>query len=165
MLDIIDVAFFLILYPNAKGYRNGWFNVKCSRNTEWQCVDEEIIDNKDYLRTSGTSKETFLFSDTGLTNEKINGITIFYYAQQDYSRANSCFEAMIRSNRRDYLSGNQLCVGNSWQYVSHTYELNPATGLQWTASEVDSLEAGMHALNPNGGGKISQVYVLVEYEG
>ncbi len=154
----------LALYPNGKGYRTSWTNVQCSSGVnEWKCVSETTANSTDYLKDSGTSKETFAFSDTGLSGKQINSVTLFYYAMWNNYKSNSCFEAMLRIRGKDYLSGTQMCVGSSWQYVSHTYTKNPATNLPWTIAEVDALEAGMHSLNPDGGARISQVYAVVEY--
>ena len=151
--------------PDGAGYRKGWANVGCSSgSSEWQCVDEDPADTSDYLKTSGTRKETFTFDDTGLADETINSVTIYYYAKEHNKQANSCFEAMTRSGSTDYLAGTQMCVGSSWEYVSHTYTTNPATGSAWTVAQVDALEAGMHGLNPDGGGRVAQVYAVVEYE-
>ena len=154
----------MILYPNGQGYRRGWQNVNCGSDfNEWKCVDETVPNANDYLKNSGIAKETFTFSNTGLLSEKINSITLFYYARWDNFQSNSCFEAMIRYKGIDYLSGNQMCVTNSWKYVSYTYTKNPGTNLPWTIAEVEALEAGMHSLDPNGGGRVSQIYALVEY--
>jgi peptidoglycan/xylan/chitin deacetylase (PgdA/CDA1 family) len=155
----------ITIRPNGYGYRTGWTNVNCASGfSEWQCVSETTYNTTDFLKNTGTAKETFAFSNTGLTTEKINSITLYYYASRNLYLYNSCFEAMIRYNERDYLSGTQMCVGTFWQYVSQKYEKNPATNLPWTVAEVEALEAGMHALDPNGGGRISQVYAVVEYQ-
>ncbi|MCX6747189.1 MAG: MopE-related protein [Candidatus Pacearchaeota archaeon] len=154
----------MIIRPNGYGYRTGWTNVNCpSGYNEWQCVSDTTLNINDYLKDSGTAKETFTFSNTGLTNAKINSVTLYFYAMRNLYSYNSCFEAMIRYGNRDYLSGSQLCLGSSWQYVSYIYNKNPATNLPWTISQVEALEAGMHSLDPNGGGRIAQVYAVVEY--
>jgi len=108
--------------------------------------------------------ETFVFSDTGLSQEKIKSITIFYYARLYLGTVNSCFEAMIRQGQVDYYSGVQMCADTEWDYLSFKYTENPATGLPWTVEEVDNLEAGMNSIEPNAGGSVAQVYVEVEYE-
>lgn len=156
----------LKIRPNGQGYRTGWTNVNCPsgyNSNEWQCVNDANTETYDYLKNSGTEKETFTFSNTNLNNVQIKSVTLYFYATRNLYSYNSCFEAMIRYGGRDYLSGNQLCVTNSWQYVSHKYTKNPATNLPWTITQVEYLEAGMHSLDPNGGGKISQVYAVVEY--
>ena len=152
------------LRPNGQGYRTGWTNVGCSSgSSEWQCVDEDPASTSDYLYATGTGKETFTFSNTGLSSQSINSVTMNYYAMQHNSASNSCFEAMTRSGGTDYLAGTQMCVGSNWSSVNQIYSTNPATGSAWTVSEVDALEAGMHGKNPNSGGRVAQVYAVVDY--
>lgn len=151
--------------PNGQGAHTAWTNVNCGSGTnEWQCVDENPASTSDYLRATGSQKETFAFSNTNLTNVlSINKVTIFYFAMRHTSSSNSCFAAMTRSGGLDYLSGVQMCVSTSWVYRNHTYTTNPATGSAWTVAEVDALEAGMYGLNPNDGGRVAQVYAVVDY--
>lgn len=150
--------------PDGQGYRKGWGVYGCSGGTsEWDCVDEDPYDTDDYLKNTGTAKETFTFDDTGLSSETINSVTMYYYAMWHNKVANSCFSAMTRSGSTDYISGAQMCVNDSWQYKSHVYSTNPATSSAWTVSEVDNLEAGMRSTNPNGGGRVAQVYAVVDY--
>jgi peptidoglycan/xylan/chitin deacetylase (PgdA/CDA1 family) len=156
----------LIIRPSGQGYRKDWTNVNCQTGTgEYRCVMYPVADSRVYLKDSGTGKETFTFSDVSLPNKTINNLTLFYYAEQNSNQSNSCFEAMTRAKSQDYLSGVQLCVNSnsSWKYVSYTYTKNPATNFPWKVSEINTLEAGMHSLDPNGGGRISQVYAVVDY--
>ena len=134
----------------------------CSSGTnEWQCVDEALANTGDYLYSTGNNKETFTFSDlSGVLTVK--SIMLNYYASR-YSSSDACFEAMIRSNGIDYSSGVQKCLGSSWATVYQSYTTNPATGSAWTIAEVNALEAGMKGLDPNGGGKVSQVKAVVSY--
>jgi peptidoglycan/xylan/chitin deacetylase (PgdA/CDA1 family) len=153
----------ITLNPNGQGYRKDWTNVGCISSREWQCVDESSINNSDYLRDSGTSRETFTFTDINSPVVQINNVTLFYYSMWDSSKSNSCFGSLIRARNSDYVSGKQMCSSSSWAYLSYSYSKNPTTGLPWTLAEVNALEAGMYSLNPNGGGRVSQVYAVVEY--
>lgn len=154
----------LTIRPNAQGSYTGWANVGCSSgSSEWQCVDEDPASTADYLRTTGTSRETFAFGNTGLTSETINSVTLYYYAMRHNGASNACFKALVRSGGVNYLGGTQLCTGTNWSYVSQTFATNPATGNAWTVSEVDALESGMQGVEPNAGGRVAQVYAVVDY--
>jgi hypothetical protein len=154
----------VIIRPDGQGRRKSWKNVNCKkRYSEWECVAGETPNTDTFLKDSRRKKETFTFTDTGLTNQTITKVTLFYYAMINSKDHNACFEAMTRSRRRDYYSRVQMCATEDWQYLSHTFETNPKTKKPWTIQEVDDLEAGMRSKNPRGGGRISHVYAVVEY--
>ncbi|MDD9952777.1 MAG: hypothetical protein OXR66_00405 [Candidatus Woesearchaeota archaeon] len=160
------VADSVTIRPDGAGAWKQWRHVGCSSgNNEWQCVDEVTLDTSDYLRTGGTRKETFTFGSTGLSTETVNSVTIHYVAMRHNNNKNRCFEAMTRSGGTDYLSGTQICTDNSWDEYTHVYTTNPATSAAWTVTEVDALEAGMRGLNPNNGGRVAQVWAVVDYTG
>lgn len=164
LFSSLALADAVTIRTNGQGAHTAWTNVNCNSGTsEWQCVDENPASTSDYLRATGSQKETFAFSNTNLTNVSINNVRIFYFAMRHTSSSNSCFAAMTRSGGVDYLSGVQMCVSTSWVYRNHTYTTNPATGSAWTVSEVEALEAGMYGLNPNDGGRVAQVYAVVDY--
>ena len=153
-----------VLRPNSQGYYASWSNLGCSSGiNEWQCIDEILPSTTDYTYTSGNGRETFKFSNLNLTSEAINSVTLYYYSMQHNNPNNACFGAITRTNGIDYLSGNQLCTNSIWDYQSHTYTLNPATETAWTSTEINNLEAGMYGLNPHAGGRIAQVYAVVDY--
>jgi len=51
----------------------------------------------------------------------------------------------------------------SWQYYSEGYRMNPVTEDRWTVDEVNNLVAGMTPHWLNGGGKVAQMKIYVEY--
>ena len=164
LVAYVAYAATVTIRPDGAGANSGWTNNGCSAgSSEWQCVDEDPASTSDYLSATGTAKETVTFSDTGLTTQSVNSVTLFYYAMQHNSANNACFEAVVRSGSTDYLAGTQMCASSSWSYLNHAYSTNPATGSAWTISEVDALQAGMKGLNPNGGGRVAQVYAVVDY--
>ena len=150
--------------PDGPGYWRDWTNAGCGSGfDEWMCVDEDPASTADYLHAAQNQKETFNFGGTGLTTQTINSVTLYYYAMQHQRSQNSCFEAMARSGGTDYFGGTAMCGGASWGYVSHTFTTNPATGQPWTVAQVDALEAGMRGTGANNGGRVAQVYAVVDY--
>ncbi len=154
----------LTIHPDASGARTAWSQQGCSgAGNHWSCVEETPVNTSDYLFATGTGKETFTFDNTGLSTESINSVRIYYYLMQHNSASNACIGAMTRSGGIDYQTGTQMCGTANWTAVSHLYTTNPATSSAWTVTTVDALEAGMYGLNPNGGGRVAQVYAVVDY--
>ncbi len=148
--------------PDSQGYYSGWSNTGCTSGSEWQCVDEAPANTSDYLYTSsGTTRETFGFQDTGLSSETINSVTLYYYAKR-YASNRYKFQPLIRSGTTNY-AGSTFSTTSSYEYYSQTYTTNPATGSAWTASEVNNLQAGMVSNNSNPGAYVAQVYAVVDY--
>ena len=149
--------------PSSQGNYAQWTNTNCgSGSSEWECVDEDPADTFDNLYTGlKNNHETFAFQDTGLTTESINSVTIYYYGQRVNSNRYK-FQPLVRASSTDYL-GSVISLTASYAYYNKTYTTNPDTGNQWTISEVNSLEAGMKSYSDNYGGRIAQVYAVVDY--
>jgi len=159
----------LTIRPTSQGLYHAWNNVGCSAGVnEWQCVDENPASTVDYLwSTTSGAKETFNFTDTGLTTEKIYSVDVYYYAKR-YSSSRIYFASLIRANSKDYSSGGNLYAYSSYYYTKKSFDKNPATNSSWTVSDVDNLEAGMW-LNPAtssyfNGAYIAQLYADVDYD-
>ncbi|MCA9486410.1 PKD domain-containing protein [Candidatus Woesearchaeota archaeon] len=152
------------LYPTGQGSYSQWTNVGCSSGSlEWQCVDETPASTSDYLSTKkGNTLESFTFSSTNLSNVEISNITLMYYAMQE-APSKKCFEPLLRISGTDYTAATQ-CTSSSYAYYVQSYTTNPATGLAWTLSELNNLEAGMESASSSGGGRVAQVFVIVDYE-
>ena len=153
----------LTIRPNAQGYYSGWTNFGCSSgSSEWQCVDENPANTSDNLYISSKNKyESFAFQGTGLTYETINSVTLYFYGQR-YSSNRYQFQPLIRSVTTNYL-GSLKSLTSIYAYYSEAYTTNPATGSAWTVAQVDALEAGMKSYSSSYGGRIAQVYAVVDY--
>jgi hypothetical protein len=153
----------LTIRPDAQGTYSSWTNSGCT--TGYDCVDEASASTADYVQTgTNNAKETFTFSNSGLEYgaDTINSVTLHYYAERVKAQ-DSCFSPMVRMFGTDYLLGSQICTTSSFGDYSHTYTTTPAFGSEWNVNSVDSLEAGMYALDPNGGGRVAQVYADIDY--
>lgn len=153
----------LTIWPNAQGYYSAWTNAGCgSGSSEWQCVDENPANTSDNLYTNAKNTyESFAFQDTGLTSETINSVTLYFYGQR-YSSTRYQFQPLIRANSTNYLGSLKSLTAN-YTYYSQAYSTNPATGSAWTIAQVNALEAGMKSYSANYGGRIAQVYAVVDY--
>lgn len=151
----------LTIRPNGAGYYSVWSSAGCTN--DWECVDEATPSTSDYVYASKNNyKETFAFTDTGLSTGTINSITLYYYAKY-YSSTKKQFEPMIRSGSTDYYAGSAFTATSSYATYSKTYATNPATGSAWTIAEVDALQAGMRTYTSGGGAYVAQVYAVVDY--
>jgi hypothetical protein len=150
--------------PNAQGYYSAWTSTSCGTGSnQWQCVDEASYNTTDTLKTTSTQKDTFNFSDTGLSGVTINSVTLYYYAQWNTKAGDSCFNALLRNGSTDNTSASAMCTNATWGYKSVTYAANPFTRSAWTVAAVDALQAGMVGASTNGGGIVAQVYAVVDY--
>lgn len=157
------IAATVTIRPNAQGVYSAWGNVGCSSSSEWQCVDENPANTSDYVNTTIASTfESFNFSDTGLaSNETINNLTLYYYAQR-VSSTRYRTNPLIRIGGTNYI-GTLMSFTASWAYYPRVYTKNPATGTWWTTADVDALEAGMRSYTSTPGGRVAQVYADVKY--
>ncbi len=153
----------LTIRPDGQGAYTQFVNVGCgSGSSEWQCVDEVNVSTSDYLyKRNNNRRESFTFSNTGLTDEEINSVALYYYAYR-YNSKNYKMQPLIRASSTNYY-GSVINLGSSYAYSSQVYSTNPATGSAWTISEVNALEAGMRTYTSNGGARVAQVYAVVDY--
>ncbi len=152
----------VILRPNAQGVYDSWTNIGCTNSSEWDCVDEASPNINDSVYSNvNNAKESFLFSDTGLTTEKIFSVTLKYYGV----RYGNSFYAypLIRVGLTDYIGG-LFAFAYSYAYRNGLYTKNPATNADWTIADVDNLQAGIASRSIYGGGKVAQMYAEVEYD-
>ena len=150
------------LRPNGNGYYSAWVNVGCNSTAEWDCVNEASASTSDYLYTSRTNaKESFQFTNTGISGAVINNVTFYYYAKR-YNPSKYKIRPLIRINSTNYF-GNVIVLGSSFSYKNQIFIQNPATGSPWTISDLNNLEAGMNTYSSNPGGYVAQVYAVVDY--
>ncbi|MDZ4228604.1 MAG: hypothetical protein U1E54_05160, partial [Candidatus Levybacteria bacterium] len=72
------------------------------------------------------------------------------------------FQPLVRSNGINYI-GSLKGLTSNYDYYSEVYTTNPSTGSAWTIAQVDALEAGMKSYSSKYGGRIAQVYAVVDY--
>lgn len=162
LMASFSLAATITIRPNGNGQYSAWINSGCISTAEYQCVDETPAITSDYLYTASASvSESFGFQDTNLTNVTINNIVVYYYGQR-YSTSRYKFQPLLRISGADYL-GSVKSLTATYAYYTETYNTNPATGSAWTIAEVDALQAGMKSYSSSYGGKIAQVYIVVNY--
>ncbi len=166
MVVSVAAADVLKIRPDGQGSRKQWTNINCpGGDDEWQCVDEEILNNTDRLEaTDDNKKESFTFGDTGLTTETINYLKLVFDAKWIDS-SNKCFTPVIVINSTGYqLWNDTICLTSTPDKYQVQVDNNPATGSAWTVGEVDDLVAGMTTGTTNSGGSVRRMFVNVNYD-
>jgi hypothetical protein len=159
-----------IIRPDGQGAYSAWTKSGCTYG--WQCVDEVTANTTDYIYKAGVGTETFTFQNVSIpVNRTINSITLYYYGEDYFSGGNYylSFKPMVRIGSTNYL-GSWKTFSDTWSYKSYTMTTNPSTGSAWTVSQLNDLQAGIYGYTFRmgdeyvyGGGKLAQMYVLVDY--
>ena len=126
-------------------------------------VDEEELDIGDYITESSTTfamRAEFDWTETNFSNEIINSVTFYFYIDAD-----GVDISLSRNSggTTDVMSSGQTPAG----WVSKEYTTSPQTSLEWTPSEINSLDYGFRIAS-DGVGKptrnVYMVYAVVDYD-
>ena len=97
-----------------------------------------------YLHATAVGqKETFVMSDLVSTSGTVKGVAVQNIAVKESSTARN-FRGVVRLGGADYTapSGPSEPWQGGYRPAQGIFEVSPATGTTWTASEVNSMEAG-----------------------
>lgn len=164
LLSGLAAADTLVLNPNGQGAYSAWSNYGCgSGSSEWQCVDEyPSPDTTNYLYVYPTNRyESFVFPDTGAEHKTVNSVELHFYGRRGILSSFE-FQPFVRVDGQDYL-GSAIELTSTYTDYAQAFDYNPDTGNAWTQDDVDSLEAGMKSSSSTYGGRIAQVYAVVDY--
>ena len=145
------------LRPNAPGATQNWD----AEGGDYTRVDEASSDGDTtrlYTPTNGRVA-TFNLDASGLSGVAITGVTV-YINTRSLDAIDNTVQLVVRTGGTDYFSSDKVYNSTSYHLESATWSTNPNTGMAWTISEVDALEAGMKRIS-GGGQAVTQVYVEV----
>jgi len=130
------------LRPIGAGSSTQWIP---SAGSNWDCVDETPPSATDYI-SSTTAGALDLYDIAPLpggvsSSATIRSVTVTAYAQRA-GLTTSNFYDVIRINGSNYFSP-QFGAGAVYSPYSYIMDLNPATGVTWLFSEVNTIEAGV----------------------
>lgn len=111
--------------------------------TALAAVTENPPDSDTSYISSATPGDSSTFTLTNLSGTpSVSGVQINALARKD-AAGTRVMSPVIRISGTDYLTG---AVGqfDSYTYGMFGYELNPATGVAWTASGINGIEAGVN---------------------
>ena len=132
------------LVVTGDGAASDW---TASAGADWQCVDEiPPTDDTDYI-SSSTPGQISLFA-TGSIPAGVGAVLAVYavYRGRKDDAAVRQIRNVVRTGGVNYNSATDTI---SSSYVNHTstiYELNPNTGLAWTAGEANGAEIGVEEI-------------------
>ena len=152
------------LRPNAAGQYADWSTEYPAGTAHWDCCNDNPPDgDSSYVETSLASwrREAYNLQDHVGTGT-INWIRIYARARLSSSGLNN-IRTLIRTYGTNYESGD-IPLSTSYQTVSAQYATNPSTGLAWTWTEIDALQAGASAQRVGSVNvRMTAVWVEVDY--
>ena len=147
-----------ILRPDGAGTYTQWTVVGASSN--WEAVDDEITDeDSTYVSGEDSQRDTYALADFGSDAATIHNVTLYVRARKE-TTGRLDISILTHGTLYDITKTSDLTT--SYKDFSHTWENNPATGEDWTAEEVNALQAGVYTTywDPT---RVTQVWVAVNY--
>lgn len=145
------------LRPNAAGTTMGWN----AEGGDYTRVDEASSDGDTTRLYTPTANAvaTFNLDASGLSGVTITAVKV-YINTRGLDPISNVVQLAVRTGGTDYFSSSKTYNNTSYHLESATWTLNPNTGVAWTISDVDAMEAGMKHIS-GGGQCVTQVYVEV----
>jgi hypothetical protein len=128
--------------PSADGANTGM--TPSTGTTHYNLVDEAAPNTTDYVSTSSAGvKDTYQFPDLSANTGNVFGVAATNYAHKD-ATGSAGIANVVRSSGTNY-TGTAIPLSTGWTASSQTWEVNPATGAPWSASEVNNAEFGVES--------------------
>lgn len=160
----------LTLYPNGDTSQKNF--TPSSGTNNFAMVDELYVDTGVTYNAWGTSKvkgaDLLELQNSSLTGNIgiINNITVYawWFNYIVISGGTGYFQIGIKSGSTINWSAETSATNSSLFLYSSSWNLNPDTGVAWTWSDIDKLQAGYRA-NDSGGMQVTctQLWVVVDY--
>lgn len=151
------------LYVNGDGAQTAGWRAEGGNYTN---VDDQPTNDGDTTRlySVGANDETsFTLDNTSGITTAVNSVTV-HAVVKSLDPVSSTFQIFVRVSGTNYYSDTKDTVTDNTNYIDFTYawSTNPATGLAWTTSDIDSLEVGVKKINTSGQ-RLTQMYAVVSY--
>lgn len=129
-----------LLAPTGAGNSSGWTP---SAGSNYQCVDDATPGgDTDYVETSvATTKDTYAMGDLQSSPATVDGIQTRIVARKTDAGARS-LAAVVRSGGAD-TDGATVALADTYAALCEVRETDPATGVAWTESGVNAMQAGV----------------------
>jgi len=156
-------AYMLTIRPNEAGTFSEWVPVGDSPN--YKCGDEETRDDDvTYVGAEASRKsDSYNLQDHTTETGNISKVRIVAWAYDAAGPENIYLTVVIAGT--EYLGAEQALTGSYAQYTED-WTQNPATGENWTWSDIDAFEAGVRSVATGkwtGDVHVTQLYVEVTY--
>jgi len=135
----------IALVPNANGDLSQLMGSDGNTTDNYLLVDEKPSNgDTDYVEGSVVDeKDLYNMSATGLASNNIIRRVWVESRSRDTASAGGSIALAIKTNSTEYLSSNITLLGTYTASIKGIdYPLNPNSGVAWTISDVDALQAG-----------------------
>ncbi|MHA2169982.1 MAG: DUF2341 domain-containing protein [Candidatus Kariarchaeaceae archaeon] len=157
-------------YPFAPGYTETYNHyAQVGTNHDYLAVNEPVPDDDStYIYTTRNDSSRYTsYKIKGLReiDGSITDITLYTRAERSGSVISSYIRNFVRIGSQNY-QRSQRSLSTSWTTYSDTWTTNPATGLAWEWTDLDSLEIGVRGrmvYSTTRQLRITQVYAVVSY--
>lgn len=133
----------VLLLPNANGSTMQW--TSGTGGSDYTQVDETVLDEADYVMSTGGTGEVALFSFPDAVASGISGTILAIKAMCSWRENASTTSALVVRVRSGGTNSDTGTANNATTTSSVRYRLltaDPATAVAWTASGIDGIEAG-----------------------
>lgn len=151
------------LIPNGNSVTSGW---GAEGGPSYTSVDDPVGSPDDGATKVYSPTINDLFSvtlaDSALTTETVNSVTarIRIFSLDPITNT---VQTYLTVGGTDYFSSTiTIDTNSSYLDRSYTWSVNPATGLAWTTTELDSIILGIKKIN-SAGMRCTQMYLEVDY--
>lgn len=128
------------LYPNADTAQKQWTASTGSDN--FAMIDETLMSTTDYVYTSTVNNyDLYDFGNLSSTPTSISAVTVNALAQKD-NVATRAIATPIKSGSTTS-DGANVYLSGGWALSNQLYATDPNTSSAWTASAVNSIQAGV----------------------
>ena len=149
------------LRPNGTGTYAEWTTQYPATGNHFDKVNETTADgDSSYVESSTDNhRDSFELTDVPYSDAEIANVTVYFVAEK-LTSATTNLASLIRTNGADYEGVSQSLTQGTYNVFSEFYNTNPQTGAEWTAAEVNALQAGVR-LKSAKDARTTQVYVVV----
>jgi hypothetical protein len=132
-----------IINPNGAG---NYTDLTPSSGDNYACVDEDIIDESDYVEGINVGDiDSYTYEDvpTDLDDSAIYAVDIRNVAQRTAASDNIKIDGLIRTGSTDYNASVDLSLSDSWSNKNFIFEKDPSDSGDWTQAKINACEFGV----------------------
>lgn len=139
--DFIGDAVIEVLYPSGNGNSSGMLGSDGNQTDNYLLVDNNDQATTDYVGSEIEGvKDTYVMANLPSSGVDIHAIEVNHFAEKTDGGV-KYIRSLVRTSSVDYPSSSLLLAQGAGLYKS-IFDYNPGTLAEWTASEVDLMEAG-----------------------
>lgn len=111
----------------------------------WDAVNESALTEAEYVYSSTVGNRDLYTMNPNVTAQNIFGVQVTGAWRQDDS-TQMRGQGLLKTGGTVYFGGTGNYLAQNYHYYRDMWELNPNTGVGWTASEVNAIQAGQKLL-------------------